>query len=286
MQKIVFLSCNKIEGFHNSDEVIRIAMEKSDYEVDVKDWDADVDWTQYDALIFRSTWDYFEREVEFRAFLEKLETLEVKIFNNLNVVNKNIHKFYLKEFEELGVNIIPSIFIPKGSDKKLKEFIPSDWDKLVIKPAFSGGAYLTKLFDLHHLESIEEEYKQHLEDGDFIIQQFIPEIQTEGELSLLFFNKQYSHAIIKKPLKGDFRVQSQFGGKYSSYSASQKLIDTATHIMSLENEDLLYARVDGVMVKDEFFLMELELIEPDLFTLYDEDAADRFVSALKTLMGN
>lgn len=286
MQKIVFLSCNKIEGFHNSDEVIRIVMEKSDYEVDVRDWDADVDWSQYDALIFRSTWDYFEREVEFRAFLEKLENLDVMIFNNLNVVNKNIHKFYLKEFEEQGVNIIPSIFINRGSAKKLKEYIPPDWQNMVIKPAFSGGAYLTKLFEMDQIESIEEEYKQHLAEGDFIIQQFIPEIQTEGEVSLLFFNKQYSHAIIKKPLKGDFRVQSQFGGKYSSYSASQKLIDTATHIMSLEKEELLYARVDGVIVKDEFFLMELELIEPDLFTLFDDGAAGRFVSALKTLMGN
>lgn len=286
MQKIVFLSCNKIKGFHNSDEVIRIAMEKSDFEVDVKDWDADVDWSKYDALIFRSTWDYFEREVEFRAFLEKLETIDVKIFNNLNVVNKNIHKFYLKEFEELGVNIIPSIFISKSSNKKLIEYLPSDWNKLVIKPAFSGGAYLTKLFDRDQLAHIEEEYKQHLKEGDFIIQKFIPEIQTEGEISLLFFNKQYSHAIIKKPVDGDFRVQSQFGGKYSSYNATQKLIDTATHIMSLEKEELLYARVDGVLVKDEFFLMELELIEPDLFTLFDEDAAGLFVSALKTLLGD
>ena len=284
MQKIVFLSCSKIEGFHASDDLIRQKLETYNYEVHIKNWDDDVDWSQYAALIFRSTWDYFERETEFRAFLKGLENVDVKIFNSLKVINKNIHKFYLKEFEEHGVKIIPSIFVSKGKDKKLADLLPQDWNKLIIKPAFSGGAYLTKLFDRDEIESIETEYNIHLQNGDFLIQEFIPEIVNEGEISLLFFNKQYSHAIIKKPKDGDFRVQSHFGGKYNSYEPSQKLIDTAAHIMAMEQEDLLYARVDGVKVNGEFYLMEIELIEPDLFTAFDEKSSENFAVALNKLL--
>jgi hypothetical protein len=41
-----------------------------------------------------------------------------------------------------------------------------------------------------------------------------------------------------------------------------------------------YARVDGVVREGEFLLMELELLEPELFLQLEAQAAHRFAMAI------
>ncbi|PSR14105.1 MAG: hypothetical protein C7N36_05325 [Bacteroidetes bacterium] len=113
----------------------------------------------------------------------------------------------------------------------------------------------------------------------------MPEIQSQGEISLLFFNGQFSHAILKKPQAHDFRVQSQFGGDYQIYHPAASLIDTAAHIVQIFGEQLLYARVDGILKAGKFLLMEVELIEPDLYFSQVPAAKGRFFAALEELVG-
>jgi hypothetical protein len=55
----------------------------------------------------------------------------------------------------------------------------------------------------------------------------------------------------------------------------------AAEILALVPAPWLYARVDGCMVRDDFMLMELELIEPTLFFHADPAAPDRFAEALQ-----
>ncbi|MBK9736066.1 MAG: hypothetical protein IPO92_14350 [Saprospiraceae bacterium] len=109
----------------------------------------------------------------------------------------------------------------------------------------------------------------------------MPEIKTFGEVSLVFFNKQYVHAVLKKPVEGDFRIQSQFGGKYQPFIPDKHLIDTAQSIVNFIQDDLLYARVDGIIVNGEFYLMELELIEPDLYLDLVDDGYARLLMKSK-----
>jgi glutathione synthase/RimK-type ligase-like ATP-grasp enzyme len=108
--------------------------------------------------------------------------------------------------------------------------------------------------------------------ADVIVQKFVEEI-NEGEVSLLFFNKKFSHAVLKKARPDDFRVQNDFGGTAELFTPSRELITQGEKIVSSVSEPLLYARVDGVVVRGRFILMELELIEPVLFfELYPEAA--------------
>jgi glutathione synthase/RimK-type ligase-like ATP-grasp enzyme len=191
-----------------------------------------------------------------------------------------MHKFYLQSFQQHGITIIPSFFIPKACLGKMVSEIPESWHKMIIKPAISAGSYYTTLFERDDLDTLLTQYLPFSEENDLIIQPFIPQIQDEGEISLVFFDKVYAHAVIKRPKSGDFRIQSQFGGVYSSYLPSSTLLQTATEIVQTIPEDLLYARVDGLMIDDQFHLMELELVEPDLYFDHAVDVQKIFVDAL------
>lgn len=286
-QKIAFLTCqNRPELL---EEGLKLAAKlPENIQADVCVWnDTNIDWTQYDCLIFRTIWDYFEYPTEFEAFLAHLEQHNVRTLNPLSIIKRNQHKFYLRDLENQGIDIIPTVFLPKNSGWDLDFLAKKGWEKAVIKPAVSAGSYLTKLFDVAtETAEITAEYSAIASERDLLVQAFVPEIQTSGELSLLFFNNKFVYSVQKLPKNGDFRVQSQFGGLYSRFEASAELIVQAEKIVKTFSNDLLYARVDGVMQNNRFLLMELELIEPDLYFNYHEKGEDMFVNALVEKLNN
>jgi len=172
----------------------------------------------------------------------------------------------------------------KPSGKNLAEIIPKHWKKAVLKPAFSAGSYQTSVFGVSDIEKINKEYTKIAQEKELLLQEFIPEIQTLGETSFIFFNKKFSHAVNKKPIDGDFRVQSQFGGKYTLIQPSQELIDKAQKVVNTFHGKLLYARVDGIVIGTELHLMEIECIEPDLYFDISEGALERFVASIIELI--
>lgn len=286
-QKIAFLTCqNRPELL---EEGLKLAARlPENIQADVCVWnDTNIDWTQYDCLIFRTVWDYFEYPTEFEAFLAHLEQHNVRTLNPLNIIKRNQHKFYLRDLESQGIDIIPTVFLPKNSGWDLDFLEEKGWEKAVIKPAVSAGSYLTKLFDVAtETAEITAEYSAIASERDLLVQAFVPEIQALGELSLLFFNNKFVYSVQKLPKNGDFRVQSQFGGLYSRFEASAELIVQAEKIVKTFSNDLLYARVDGVMQNNRFLLMELELIEPDLYFNYHEKGEDMFINALVEKLNN
>jgi glutathione synthase/RimK-type ligase-like ATP-grasp enzyme len=162
----------------------------------------------------------------------------------------------------------------------LKTLIPSKWKKAVIKPAFSAGSYQTEVFDITDSEIISLQYKVIAAEKELLLQEFIPEIQSLGETSFIFFNKKFSHAVNKKPVEGDFRIQVQFGGKYTLVEPNSNLITQAQKIVNRFADDLLYARVDGIIIDNQLHLMEVECIEPDLYLNLSDGATERFTQAI------
>lgn len=279
--KIGILTCENIPNLNKNDQPIISEIAKHNITAMPVIWSANtINWADFDYLIFRNTWDYFERETEFNIWLNHIEKLGIKTLNPLSVINHNKHKFYLQELEKNGCKIVPTIFINKTKDLNLQSIIPENWKKAVIKPAFSGAAFQTKVFNIDEIDAINQEYTSIAAEKELLLQEFIPEIQTLGETSLIFFNKKYSHAINKKPVNGDFRVQSQFGGQYSAIQPNELIIEQAQEIVNSFETDLLYARIDGIVIDNQIFLMELECIEPDLYFEYSENSVERFVEAL------
>ncbi|MCL9806279.1 ATP-grasp domain-containing protein [Flavobacterium amniphilum] len=282
---IALLTCKNLPDLLPADQQLIPLLANYNIKAVPAVWDdKSIDWTQFDYLVFRNTWDYFEKETAFNNWLEHIENLNIKCLNSIEVIKQNKHKFYLRELEKQGIKIIPTVFIDKTEQLNLSAIIPSHWQKAVIKPAFSGGAYQTAVFEKKDLENINQEYKTIASEKELLLQEFIPEIHSLGETSFIFFNKKFSHCINKKPLEGDFRIQVQYGGKYSLINPDNQLIAKAQKVVETFQSDLLYARVDGIIMDGELHLMEIECIEPDLYFNLSEGAHERFLQSILELI--
>lgn len=283
--KIALLTCQALPNLTDSDQLLIPALAKHKIEAYPVIWDDKaVNWTDFDYLVFRNTWDYYEKEEAFNIWLTSLKKLGIKTLNSIEIIEQNKHKFYLRDLEKKGVKIIPTQFIPKTNHLNLKEIIPKYWKKAVIKPAFSAGSYLTEVFDKDNLEDIELKYKTIASQKDMLVQEFMPQIQTLGETSFIFFNKKFSHCVNKKPLENDFRIQVQFGGKYTLVHPNQELINQAQKIIETFEGNLLYARVDGIVIENQIHLMEVECIEPDLYFNLAQNSQEQFIASLLQLI--
>jgi len=231
--KIALLTCEKLPELYSADQLLIPELAKHNITAQAAIWnDKTINWSDFDGLIFRNTWDYYEKETEFNAWLDHIEKLGIKTLNALEIVKRNKHKFYLRDFQQQGIAILPTVFIEKTNNLNLAQIIPQHWTKAVIKPAFSAGSYLTEVFEVSDIEKINATYQSIAKDKDLLLQQFMPEIETEGETSFVFFNKKFSHAVNKKPAKGDFRIQVQFGGQYTAVKPNASLIEQAQNIVN------------------------------------------------------
>jgi glutathione synthase/RimK-type ligase-like ATP-grasp enzyme len=122
-----------------------------------------------------------------------------------------------------------------------------------------------------------------LSGGTLLIQPYLPEIESHGEWSLIFFDGELSHAVKKKPKAGDFRVQDDFGGTVTPETPPAFVVDGARRVLEAAGEEFLYARVDGVVSESlgGFLVNELEVVEPELFLRFDAGAPERFAAAIE-----
>lgn len=244
--------------------------------------DPKVRWTDYEGLLVRSVWDYHLHATAFAAWLKKLESTNIPIWNSIPVLRWNSHKFYLRDLQQRGVEIIPTLFMQHHAQDVASAVRQQGWDSIVVKPAVSASGYRTHVLlpDAMEASSVFQDAADH---GDFLVQRFMAEVQHTGELSLIFFNHKYSHTVLKRPRQGEFRVQKEHGGEDIPYTPGKSVIEAAEKIVSMVGHPILYARVDGIMAGNAFMLMELELIEPDLFLGSEAEGCRRFARALASM---
>ncbi|WP_225563120.1 hypothetical protein [Rhodanobacter sp. DHG33] len=242
--------------------------------------DPGVDWGRHDAVLVRTIWDYFEHYDAFLAWLDRLERAGVPVINPVALMRWNSDKRYLLQLESLGVPIIPTRLASHGA---LRDALaPFHGQDVVAKPCISGGAWRTvrgTAGDAAFDRAVSE-----LPPGEYLLQPFVQAIVDDGEWSLLFFGGEFSHAVVKRPAAGDYRVQSQYGGRTDAMEPDAAMLAAARHVLAACAElglgDITYARVDGVVVDGRFLLMELELIEPFLFLAGRPDAAEQHARAI------
>lgn len=287
MQKIALLTCDRFPELYETDQKLIPVLKEYGYWAKAEIWDnPNAIWHQYDVIIFRNTWDYYLKIDEFNAWLDTIDNAGIRSFNPISVIRWNKHKFYLRELHAIGMPVIPGFYISRTNELNIEKLLPRDWTQAILKPAISAGSYLTTLFNTKDAASVSVNYRDLAKEQDLILQKFIPEIRTEGEISLLYFDKKFSHAVVKKPKQGDFRIQSMFGGKYQPYTPTRLLLQMVQKIVDFVADELLYARVDGIIIDGTFHLMELELIEPDLYLDYVENGTMKFADNIHKYMQN
>ena len=268
-----------VPGIHPDDAHLAASLQGLGIETAACVWnDPSVDWTRYDAVLMRSTWDYFKHYAAFRDWLERLP---VPTINPKSLLRWNSDKRYLPELAAQGVAIIPTTLVSGANLQRALADTPGR--EVVVKPTVSGTAWHTARGVVGDA-AFEQAVAQLPREFEYLVQPFVREIVSDGELSLLFFDGEYSHAVVKRPAAGDYRVQSDFGGTAELIDPAPDVIDSAKRALSaaaaLGHADIAYARVDGVIVQGEFLLMELEVIEPFLHLGDRPDAAERFAASV------
>ncbi len=278
MFDVVFLTCDEYPQF-TEDEKLLINLLK-DYNINVlpQVWDKlTVDLNIFPMVLVRTLWDYHKKIDEFKNFLD--QNVDTSLFNDASILRWNMDKSYLKDLNDLAIKI------PKF-DIFDKLFDPSEYmelnkiSKLVLKPTISAGGRNTYLIDEITKGDYDKTIAGILSNSPVIAQEYVADIKSLGEWSFIYFDKVFSHAVIKMPAKDEFKVQERFGGSISGAYPSSNMLYNCQIILDKLPLDLLYARIDAVIVDSVFYLMEVELFEPSLFLQYSDVAAQNFCKAI------
>ncbi|HYD09109.1 MAG TPA: hypothetical protein VEA78_03320 [Acidimicrobiales bacterium] len=241
------------------------------FEVVVWD-DPTVDWAAYDLVVIRSTWDYTTKVDAFLAWVDEVPHLR----NDADVVRWNHDKTYLRSLHAHGVPTVPTRWDPT-------ELPPGRW---VTKPTVSAGAVDTIAGDAD--EALAHVGALRASGRTAMVQPYLSGIDEAGETALLYLGGTYSHAVRKEAVLGHLR---RGDGTYEPDRLAPRdptvaELELAEHVLDripFDRRELLYARVDLIPDDDgDPVLLELELIEPDLFLAQDATggAFDRFRSAI------
>jgi glutathione synthase/RimK-type ligase-like ATP-grasp enzyme len=243
--------------------------------------DPAVEWSAFEAVLIRTIWDYFKHHRAFLAWLDLLDRHGIPAINDSKVLRWNSDKRYLLELAREGVPTIPSQLAGPG---ELAGVLASmGKQQVVVKPTVSGGAWHTvrgHADDAQFAQFVAALPRQ----LEYLVQPFVPEVVSAGEWSLLYLGGSFSHAVIKRAATGDYRVQSEHGGRVEPIEPDRATLDAADKALAaaaaIGHGDLAYARVDGVTCAGRFLVMELELIEPFLFLAGQRQAAERLARHL------
>ena len=269
----------KDEAFHSRwrDVVERNAepLRAAGIVVEGRCWTEARDLADFDLVMPLLAWGYVRA---YRQWLDRVAEWEgqgVRLQNPASVLAWNADKSYLQRLAERGAPAVPAIFVDLVTEQVMAEAAAAfGTDRLVAKPRVSHSAWRTIRWSPG--DGIEEG-----PDGPAIIQPYLPEIETKGETSLIYFGGEYSHSVGKVPQPGDFRVQPEYDGIISAVDPGPDALAAAEHILAAVEEDLLYARIDLATGLDgRPALIELELIEPDLYLGYDPGRGSKFAAAV------
>lgn len=282
MKQVAFLSTDNLHDFFVYDSLCYAPLAALGWQARDVSWHAkDICWDQFDVVVIRSTWDYQDTPQEFLACLSAIDSSSARLENSLALVKWNLSKNYLKDLQQHGVNIVPTLWFERFEMTAVKSaFAELGSDEIVIKPTISANADHTYRLTLSSLQQHQRVLAKTFQSRAFMLQPFLPSVVQEGEYSLFYFAQQYSHCIVKVPKQDDFRVQEEHGGQLKTRQATTQQRAIAERALAALPESPLYARVDLIRVGQQFAVMEIELIEPSLYFNMDQDSASRFSAAL------
>lgn len=245
-------------------------------------WDApDFRPDAFDGIIIGTAWDYMEKHAAFLAALARFDAA-APLLNPRATVIWNSDKAYLRDLEARGLPVVPTEWADQADIASIaRAFERFDCSMLVVKPRIGASAW--RQARVRKDEPLPP--PDALPPSACLIQPFLSAAETEGETTLLFFDRVFSHALVKRPRAGDYRTQSLYGASEEAVTPPDEAVETALAALEAVDGDLLYARVDLMRRGDgRFAIMELELIEPYLYPEQGPGLGAAFALALKRLL--
>lgn len=218
------------------------------------------------TVVVRSTWDYVDRPAEFATWLDHLDDQGATVLNPTSLLRWNTHKRYLVELERAGVPIVPTELVDRGSPVSLDAVAARRrWVDVVVKPAVGGTARLTVHAARVGPEAIAAHFDRLVEREDVLVQPFVPAVLDHGEVSVIAIAGTPLAAIVKRAAPGDWRVQSDFGGTATAVELTADLRAVAEQVLAATPSMPVYARIDVLPTATGWSVLEVELVEPELF---------------------
>ncbi|HEU4904973.1 MAG TPA: hypothetical protein VFT19_02515 [Solirubrobacterales bacterium] len=247
--------------------------------------DGDSDWSGFDACLIRSVSDYNEKYEAFSRWVEEVGD-RVTLWNSPAMTMWNAEKHYLRDLARNGVPTIPTVWLEPGDETELDEVLSSrGWDDAIVKPVIGLGARL--LHRVCRKEGGRRQLNELLEHHAVLVQPFLRSVPEQGETSLVYIDGRLSHTVRKRPASGDFRVQKERGGTSERCEPTPAERSVAELAITTLDSTPMHARVDLVAGDDGApLLIELELIEPDLFLRHEPEAAGRLAQAMASRLSS
>lgn len=275
MNRVAVATCLGVDVDPDS-PVLLFELEAAGLKGELCVWDdPKVEWSHYDLVVIRSTWDYTSRRGEFLSWAKSVAHLH----NPYGVIEYSSDKHYLTDLVAHGLRIIPSHFCDVG---KKPRFFDHDF---VVKPCVGAGSMDAARYDKDEHELARAHVARlHAQGRDVLIQPYVASVDSFGERALIFINGEFSHAMIKGPMLNVDQLDRHRLFRREQMSLAEGEPDAvayATSVLAAKGfSRLLYARVDLVRVDDEWAVMEVELVEPSLFLTFYEPAAEKLSLAI------
>lgn len=239
-------------------------------------WDGPrVELSRFDAIVIRSCWNYHRHHAAFLDWLQSLESAPCPVFNSPALGKWNVDKRYLLELGTKGVAVPETRVVSKRSDiTAALAAMPSS--RVVVKPVVSLNGEDTFLVEVSAAEATITKVLPR----PVLVQEFLSNV-SRGELSFIFMNGHFSHAVRKVAGPNEFRVHEQYGGTRERFDPSPHQLKTVTAMLgALPERDLLFTRVDVIDEPRGLVVMEIEVLDPMLYLHVDSAAPERFAAAI------
>ena len=257
-----------------SDRLYADALERRGYRVVGAPWNGPQEaFAGATAVVLRSTWGYYRTPDAFHAWVEAVAA-STRLFNPIEVVRWNLRKDYVGKLAAAGVRVPGTRIVAREAAAVERVFAETGWSRAVVKPLSGASGHSVELLTRDAVVTA----LPRLAGDELLVQEFLPEI-AEGELSLVYFDGVFSHAIRKRPPAGEFRANSRFGATWSAEMPPAAVAGQGATALRCLPERPLYARVDGVVRDGVLIVVEVEVLEPALFLDFDPPAAERFAEA-------
>jgi glutathione synthase/RimK-type ligase-like ATP-grasp enzyme len=280
---VLLATCAALPGLYGDDRYLLDALTRRGFTAEPAVWeDPHRDWGAASLCLIRSAWDYSYRRRQFLAWAEYVAASS-RLWNPLGVIRWNTHKRYLDDLAEHGVPTVPTVVLEAGAGTSLAALLAErGWTDVVIKAAVAQtGRYAMRVTPSRLAEG-QAHLDRLLPHEDMLVQPWMPAVLQAGEVSLVYVDGEFTHAVRKRATGDSFLVHHDFGGSVRPTRPHATQLDIAARALAVAPEATRYARVD--LVEEDAgrpVVMELELVEPELFFRYSEAAVERLVDAVE-----
>ncbi len=283
--RVALATCTRLPDLWTDDQPVAALLRDRGLDVATPAWDdPGVDWSGFDLVVIRSTWDYWHRRPAYVAWARHLADVSV-LLNPAPVVDWNTHKGYLRELADAGVPVVPTAWLDAGSTANIAALMRDrGWTDVVVKPAVSAAAEDTLRSGTAGMSAVQELADRVLPTRDVMVQPYQSAVESTGERSMLFVDGELTHAVRRPPY-----LTTGIGAESVRAEPADDEVAVAEQVLAAVPggaAQLLYARVD--MVRDDEGaprLMEVELVEPCLFFALSDVATQRMASAIEARAG-